>query len=489
MLAIAALLLSIAVIVECNQKKTGSVSTAGNTKDSIITPVDLKVVVPGFNFPEDSTKILGWLNQKPVPAVNEVYKHAWGIWAGLTAQSGETYQGDSLLVYQTWTGINELVNLTQQQNGFKLLRDNKAKSHRTLLSIPEQFKRARLENVNKKKLMNSALNGTINDSAVFFVGVSYSPASAAHTLKYSLLKESVQNSYKKAGQVAAIPPFPNNGVNIKPVYYIGKKTDSLIRIPAWPGEPSTPKAFAPTDWNNYVYADVRNQQPKNKKLVPATGSNPTQAQIAAATCNVSDFIYYKIDSLTAAYLNQQQGANSFSAGDLAILVAMHVTTKEISNWTWQTFFWSPNANLPQLPSNAAAAALRPAQLSAAAAHYALSTAYAMVYPNQPVTGGQPGKVAVIGYNPYLEAGFDPSTFSDYPNTWKPNFRYGIQTNCMSCHALASQQNVTGKGENALDIYCTDQYIDMGGSKWVNKVQLDFAWSLRDNAIADTKSKK
>ena len=34
------------------------------------------------------------------------------------------------------------------------------------------------------------------------------------------------------------------------------------------------------------------------------------------------------------------------AGDLALLVAMHVTTKELPNWTWQTFWWEPFPTRP-----------------------------------------------------------------------------------------------------------------------------------------------
>jgi hypothetical protein len=55
-----------------------------------------------------------------------------------------------------------------------------------------------------------------------------------------------------------------------------------------------------------------------------------------------------------------------------------VATKEISNWTWQTFFWTTNPDLPDFPSSAWQAALQPSSLNGAAAHYAVSTAYAMV---------------------------------------------------------------------------------------------------------------
>src|ERR1700748_1782010 len=149
-IAIAVLLSVVVTLMMCNnQSKTGQ--TSSNTKqDSVITPVNLKIVVPGFKFPEDSTVILSWVNN---PQPQKVYDHAWGVWAGLTAQSGESYQGDSLLVYQTWTGINELVDLTQKQGGADLLKANKAKTARTLLAVPEQFKRKEVRNPTRLKML------------------------------------------------------------------------------------------------------------------------------------------------------------------------------------------------------------------------------------------------------------------------------------------------------------------------------------------------
>jgi hypothetical protein len=222
-----------------------------------------------------------------------------------------------------------------------------------------------------------------------------------------------------------------------------------------------------------VYADTSNQQPKNKQLVPVTVANPTPAQIQAATCNASDFINLAVDEEMATYLNQHQDKGSssgFVAGDLALLVAMHVTSKEISNWTWQSFFWTPNPDAPLAPSSKFAANLRPSQLHGAASHYAVTTTYAMVWPNQPISGGtNTGVTPIIGFNPYLEAGL--SKFNN-TNALNQNYQYGVQTNCMTCHALATATGSLG--------YSADQYIDMKDARFVNQVQLDFAWSIQGN---------
>jgi len=97
----------------------------------------------------------------------------------------------------------------------------------------------------------------------------------------------------------------------------------------------------------------------------------------------------------------------------------------------------------------------------------------MVWPNQPINGGtNTGVSTIISFNPYLEAGFGPSVFTT-KNELDSNLQYGVQTNCMSCHALATASGNIG--------YTTDQYISMNDKKlFLNQVQLDFAWSIQSN---------
>jgi uroporphyrinogen-III decarboxylase len=56
---------------------------------------------------------------------------------------------------------------------------------------------------------------------------------------------------------------------------------------------------------------------------------------------------------------------------------------------------------------------------------------------------------------------------------------------MTCHALATSSSSLG--------YSADQYIDMKDARFVNQVQLDFAWSIQGNmnptTTATTKEKK
>ena len=88
----------------------------------------------------------------------------------------------------------------------------------------------------------------------------------------------------------------------------------------------------------------------------------------------------------------------------------------------------------------------------APAHYAVALAYSM----RTSTGGN-----VFGYNPYLEAGFSGLAGS---------FPFGVQTNCMSCHANASYKGIPST-------YVGNENIDIAGPQFKGQVRLDFLYSL------------
>jgi len=431
-----------------------------------ITPVEFPsdTGVDGFKFPEDPNTIYTWLNSEDNVSIA---KHAWGIWAGLTKDSGQSYNGQKLPVYDTWHGVGELSAAVG--NGDKNAGCN-VKVNRAKLNRPKQFGHAGLQAENP-----------INDDYVIVETVSYSPASSCFASQNLIFNQSTLNKYMVKDDIGKIPEFPVTSITTKPTYYVTKSNTGLVRLPAWTTTPVPAKVFGNKLWNNWVYVDLDNKQDPDKKLVPVTVDNPTPEQLVAATCNANNFIYFKLDADEAAYLNSKQdngtpADHQFSAGDVALLVAMHVTTKEIPNWTWQTYFWVPQPDYPGDPSSPTYAKLRPSTLSPAAAHYAVSPCYAMVYPNQPITGGTDKDAEpIICYNPYLEAGFGPNVFQ-YKNTWQPDFQYGVQTNCASCHALATMTGNLG--------YSTNQYIDMKNPAFKNDVQLDFAWSIQGNINAN-----
>ncbi|MAN25934.1 MULTISPECIES: NAD(P)/FAD-dependent oxidoreductase [Mesonia] len=419
-----------------------------------------------FHFPEDSTKIYEWLANRDTLKITQ---HAWGIWENLTRKTNQTYNGDTLYVFETWMGVDELAKMSAAQD-----REggcNQLKTERTDLEIPKQFFHAQL----------FANQAKIDSTFKVLETVSYNPSAACFATQNLIFNKSVLDGYYRKDKIGKIPDFPADAITTKPTYYAGKpNSDDLIRVPVWPGMPNPAKEFGNEDWNFYVFVDITNGQAKDKKLVPVKGNNPTDKEIAKATCNLNEFIHYKIDQEGAAYLNKHEDidtktSSQFKVGDYVLLVGMHVGTKEISNWTWQTYYWTYRPDNPTSPSSKFNAELRPSSITGAAANYAVSTAYAMVWPNQPITGGSDkGAEAIISFNPYLEGSFGPGVFQ-FKNTFKPSYKYGVQTNCMTCHALAIPPG--GK-------YSTAQYISMDNEYFKNQVQLDFAWSIQGNLNKD-----
>lgn len=452
------LIIGLLSLLACSKHKDTKVEKA-------ITPVELPsdVGINDFFYPESPDVIYDWLASEDDDSIAQ---HSWGIWAGLTKETDQSYNGQNLRVFETWLGVKELSDAVGQLN--REAGCGPFNVTRSRLNRPKQFAHAGL------------LQSSIDTDYSILETVSYSPSAACYSSVNLIFNKSVLDSYLSEGKIGKIPDFPVSSVTTKPTYYVTKSSTGLVRLPAWTNTPDPAKVFGHKDWNNFVYVDLDNHQQPNKPLIPVTKDNPSQEEIEAATCNANDFIHFKLDDKSAQYLNEHQDKDTpsdhqFHAGDVALLVGMHVTTKEIPNWTWQTYFWVPNPANPGEPSSPTIAYLRPSQITGAAAHYAVSPCYAMTYPNQPITGGTQGTKPLICYNPYLEAGFGPKVFR-HANTWKPDFKFGVQTNCASCHALATSSGKLG--------YSTDQYIDMADPMFKDDVQVDFAWSIQGNINTD-----
>lgn len=491
-------ILAIISAANCTKKKKDP-GTGGTTGASTVKPVPLPSVVPGFKFPEDSSVINGWINNSKFAPTNydsaSVYKHAWGIWAGLTTITDETYAGDKLRVYETWLGLNDIRDLiidSSIKGGCDVKTPRKA--GRVPLTRPSQFGHAlKFAKVSKQQVGNFlAFSATRKATPLFqnpvnqWVTVSYDPAAACFATNNQIFRTSVINKYYNAGGLGAIPVFPNNSLTIKPTYLIYDTSTNLFRMPVWTttsASPANANFFGAA--NSYVFIDRKNTQPAGKVAVPVDSTASDPAKIAAATINLSEFINIKVDASMATFMNQQdsiQGMNVASGGQavpgqIAVLVGMHVTTKEISNWTWQSYFWTPNRDNPGDPSSPLAASLRPKEITGAAANYACVAAYVMLTPYNAPNNTANG--AMFGYNPYLEGGFGPGVFT-FKNTYNASYQYGVQSNCMSCHALAIADTTTNVGR-----YTTDQTINLQDTLYFGRqVSLDFAWSIQTALIYD-----
>ena len=462
----------------------------GNIDGSLVCIPDLPQVVPGEAFPQSETTIDRWVYGGDRQAM---WNHGWALWAGLTHYTGKV-DGTPVRAFQTWATPSNMIYRTQsglelraQRGPLMLEKAQQLRgAGRLELAVPLQFR-------NIKPKLRAAQAVPDGDTNIF-VGVAYNPAGAEHAITNKLFLQSTLNGYLRQGYTQ-IPVFPSGTITIKPVYKIvqakeanGNVKDGIYTMPGWPGTPSPARTFPEQDWNACVYVDLKGKGPGGHAIdAGCTGRSKT------STFHLDDFIYHVVTADEVAALSAQTGM-TVSPGDYALLVGMHVGTRESTRWTWQTFWWSADPDTPYLPSDATIAQARPAALDAAARHYAMAVAYQMVAPAQPINGGKSEGAAVIAYNPHLEAGFDPSVFQVpaviVDGSKKTLNEYGVQTNCMTCHGLAQYQSTPPGyyaehgGANRETPYAADFYFPLNDPLFKGKLQLDFAWSILGSLVLD-----
>ncbi|HEU0015620.1 MAG TPA: hypothetical protein VFQ45_18225 [Longimicrobium sp.] len=436
----------------------------GDETDIAESPAVEGVIIPQrlayAEFPVDSATILRWVQATDTVSIR---RHAWNIWVGLTAMTNQVANGDTLPVYETWLSRYEVYNV-----GIPLA------DRRAFATRGRPVDRGFHSPVQFHHPASVGLTGTSagQDERVI-AGVKYNMASAGHVWRYnytdSTTLDSLNNAWPTSTPIADrnIVPFPDSAIATKPVYWIVNQT-GLTVMPYWAGVDSSTNPGQPTDttWTQFVAIDPTGQQVGDTVQVQEHGrtyparvigldqfySFPlTQDEvndITNPTNNPALDTEIANDSIDV-YADGRQSQQPVSVGDYAVLTAMHVSTKEIGNWTWQTFWWTPDYRNNPLASD------QPAGVQGPFKNFAMQQAYYMVIPSGPSQGQNQ-----VTFNPYLETGLTP------PDS-------GIASNCMSCHRMATWtfSNYHFYG----NIQPGDSALFAGFTK------LDFLWSVQVGA--------
>jgi hypothetical protein len=225
-----------------------------------------------------------------------------------------------------------------------------------------------------------------------------------------------------AGFAADAPPerreiaaFPRAAVAIKTVWALVHAA-GVTPLSVWDGA----GAGAPDAWPRIVLVD-----PTGARGVP-----------------LAHFHYIRIGAPDLAAVRAIDP--SARAGDYAVLVAMHLTTKEIPDWIWATYWWHDRAEAGPY------AAQRPAAVTGVWRNYLMDVAYSAQTPREPDGG------ANIAFNPYLET-----------------FVGGHQSNCLACH----QGAVWRRGGAPPFLPVTRGARAAGDPRFRDATRLDFMWSI------------
>jgi hypothetical protein len=391
------------------------------------------VVVPqpvpsGYDFPTDAATINGWVANANVTAIRD---HGWKLWAGMTAKSGQIIDGVDAPIWETWLGTEDLFpqpNLARAALTPQALLRPRPRQLRTFVQ-PQQF------------LHNPSLRAAIVAASI--VTPQSGPGGATFQYNQRASLQSLNQAWPPGtgGQNRAINEFPIRAIETKPVFMLVKAT-GLTPQPLWQGIPGSTNPVNPTPdtWTTCVLIDPAG----SGNLRPATAAEiAPKADVDQNACRtflygpLNLFYSFKMTAEEAASFQRAQGGPA-AAGDYAALVAMHINTKEIPFWTWQTFWWQPGGDTPNgFPGSKAQ---QPTTLPAPWSNYAMCTNYSQTV--------RPGDSRMdVCFNPYLETPLPA----------------GITSNCMSCHGTARIRNSGGypSAYNApIDFFGDPTYFNM-----------------------------
>lgn len=458
----------VALVVGCSSddagekdKSTPPAAQIANGGPGTVTPVPL--AMPGF--PVDSNTINGWINNPAGPDSAQIRAHAWGIWAGLTQLTDQVVGSDTLPVYETWPNAEEVFNPPATA-----IAAGQPRTHARRLHVPRQFGHAQVAAVRARRggtggAVGAGLPnpGVRSDSALVMVTVSYNTVAESHVRQNRYYLQSTLdslNTYFDANSTPVanrnINVFPDSAIALKPTYLPVSATGLTI-LPYWNGPLASTDTAMPdiNTWTQCVAVD-----PTGRQVGTTVRTRCNTDTVTAQVVGLDHFYHFQLNAAEAQAFYQAPGSmrvlnngswtsrDSVVAGDYGVLVAMHVTTKEIGNWTWQTFWWTPNWRNNPLAND------QPASVQGVFQNYAMKTAYYMTVPTGPAQGQNE-----VTFNPYLEPDLAPQ---------------GKESNCMTCHRSAIWNTNQPYSEFFGNLSPSDPYFN-------NVTKVDFLWSIQGNA--------
>ena len=382
--------------------------------------------LPAKLFPVEQFEILGSVSANNLHAQRA---HAWRLWAALNAPSHSTAYGRRLPIWQTWYSSSEVFGgalsgvLDKEQHPLSCCS----------FFLPKQ-NRIEHETVDKDEPAVTMAFVKFNaPAAQFIIDRGYDKQSTLEQVnaQYDRLRAPVT--------VREIQPFPRTAVAVKVTFWL-IRANGITPVPYWdPTYPPPKNGQTPNHltWHNCVAVDAGGTLPEGtKQTVICNGARRT-----APVVHLSRFYTYRLvdpnDVASVAqfakhismHTDQEHvvtGEFTPQVGDYLALTAMHVTTKEIPDWTFQTFWWTP------FPRAAPFGNDRPAIVRAPFDNYDTCNAYSVETPR--TSSGGPH----ICFNPYLEADLGPT--KPYLMNGKrvpADPMAGTRSNCMACHSRAA----------------------------------------------------
>jgi hypothetical protein len=474
----------------CQEKPTDTIKQEVAVASSVTQQAIVPQPIPaGFDFPADRAALQAFADANDVVAMR---KHSWNLWAGLTVDSKSVYSGQTLPIWETWLSTAQVFKNPPIENSANAMDANRKIPAREFKD-PDQFFHVKVTDIVEE--VSEADSGIVgfnkyDPTMVQYLWVGH-PAPKAPDNDYfytsSISLKALNDTWGDTPIIdRKVVDAPNTALELKPVL-MWVKAEGLTAIPFWqgpnnstdknctdvsvealrhpkPGQPATKCHPDPSTWTHCVLIDPNNS---TAGLQPATeaqfaGADFTEAKGCTDAANAQyggiNMLYnFKLSADEAAAFNKaQHPGEPAKSGDFMVFLAMHVNTKEIIDWTWQTYWWQGGQETPdEYPGSGAD---RTANIIAPWTNYNMCTAYAQT--TQPDNKGDMN----VCFNPYLE------TSSGIPD--------GLRSNCVTCHGTATVGTPKTGGYPAT----YDQPVDFGDPIYFGgATKTDFSWAVPSNA--------
>jgi len=460
--------------------RSTSAASAGAVGTYATVPDWYKAPPPVRSYPSPADTIHKWIQAGDSVHIRA---HAWDMWQSIT-----TPANDTMPVWETWYAGHEIFPTINVEPHVA-----------TMNAAPAELRRHRLKHrfeVSRQKVHTGVRGRTRSPDFAerWFSFNRYTRPTATLIYKtrlwdYPTLRDTNRAFNRLNTPIAnrevrvSMGPVDPQSIVLKPVFqFVDGKNPSCI--PYWNGHTAattsdTLNPIAKT-WLQFVVFDPTNALKGAKQAGPGIqGCPPGKSWLVVQPSSFYNVVLTQemADSLSvfAEESGDDIGAGNDTSvaaikamakpGNIALLVAMHVTGKEIVEWTWQTFWWSPTPN-DSLGFD------RPATIQSPWNNYQMNTAYQMVTPAH----SRNNDTARVAYNPYLETSLCENQSRDCANSkW-----YGVSTNCMSCHRMAAWKDTSVKGTASFTNppYVPAQYVDKADPKYFGGyTKTDFLWSV------------
>lgn len=288
------------------------------------------------------------------------------------------------------------------------------------------------------------------------VTVHFNPAAAGHIVgklgpaRLATLRDTTEGA--PAGTFVGVESFPSDAVTVKAVWKIvpaGADNGQAWVLPVFDsGVPRDPeRAYPPATWGRHVVIDLSGGRGDGGSVGGGDRERGSVRVLLAGREQVLDvvpvsrFVRIPVTETTAESLNADPG-------DIALLVGLHVATKETPGWVWATYWWHDRAARSPFGADP------PASLAGTA----LASYCADVEVGGPTPSTGPTAPRRPVFNPWLEA----------------PMRRGVASNCFACHqqaAVSRELHTAPFGRIRPEpLPDTDPFFDA-------RIRTDFVWSL------------